>query len=103
MDTTREEAIRVCENNLDRFFKSYPDAALEKRAMKALRFVVASDTAMKGKPAGWAAGIIYALANPGLRPCGVPGLLNQEFEEFFHASMSTIRKRAAQVERCLEI
>jgi hypothetical protein len=71
--------------------------------MKALQFLAASDVAMEGKPAGWAAGIIYALANRDKRACGVPGLLNSEVEEFFDVSMSTVRKRAAQVERALEI
>jgi hypothetical protein len=71
--------------------------------MKALQFLAASDVAMEGKPAGWAAGIIYALANRDKRACGVPGLLNREVEEFFDVLMSTVRKRAAQVERALEI
>jgi hypothetical protein len=71
--------------------------------MKVLRFLAAGEVAMEGKPSGWAAGIIYALANRGKRACGVPWLLNRELEEFFDVTMSTIRKRAAQVERVLEI
>jgi hypothetical protein len=103
MDTTREESKRACKEQLERFFRRNPDAALEKSAIKALRFLAASDVKMKGKPAGWAAGIIYALANRGRQACGVPGLLNRELEGFFDVSMSTVRKRAAQVERALEI
>ena len=75
----------------------------QKAAMKALRFLAAGDEPMHGKPESWAAGIVYAIANRDRRACGVPGMLNAEFEEFFGVSRSTIRKRAAQVERALEI
>ena len=65
--------------------------------------LVAGDEPIRGKPEGWAAGIIYALANRDRRACGVPGMLNAELEEFFGVTMSTVYKRAAQVERALEI
>jgi hypothetical protein len=41
--------------------------------------------------------------SPGLLPCGVPGLLNADFERMFGVTMSTVRKRSAQVDRALEI
>jgi hypothetical protein len=49
------------------------------------------------RPEGWAAGMIYAVANLDRQACGVPGLLNSEFIEFFSVSMETVRKRAANV------
>ena len=94
---------KECRAHLDRFFASYRDEKMHKAAMKALRFLAADDEPMRGKPEGWAAGIVYALANRDRRACGVPWMLNAEFEEFFGVTMSTIRKRAAQVERALEI
>ena len=93
----------ACSDHLDRFFVSYGDTKMQKAAMKALRYLAAGDEPMRGKPEGWAAGIVYALANRDRRACGVPGMLNAEFEEFFGVTMSTVYKRAAQVERALEI
>ena len=103
MTVTNQGVQQQCREHLDRFFASYRDAAMKKNAMKALRFLVASDEPLGGKSQGWAAGIIYALATRGRRACGVPGILNADFEQFFGVSMSTVRKRAAQVERAMEI
>jgi len=86
---------------LERFFADHPDAALHKRVLKALRFLAAGDKPLAGKPAGWAGGIIYAVANRDRQACGVPGLLNSEFEARFGVSMGTICKRAAQIEELL--
>lgn len=93
----------ACREHLDRFFASYGDAKMQKAAAKALRFLAACDEPMGGKPEGWAAGFVYALANRDRRACGVPWMLNAEFEEFFGVTMSTVYKRAAQVERALDI
>lgn len=98
IDTDIELACRDC---LDTFFASYRHPELQKRVAKALRFLLASGEPLLGKPAGWAAGIVYALANDGRFPCGVPGVLNADIEEFFGVSMGTIRKRAAHVQRAL--
>jgi len=76
---------------------------MQKAATKALRFLAADEEPMHGKPGGWAAGIVYSLANRDRRACGVPWMPNAEFEEFFGVTMSTVYKRAAQVERALEI
>lgn len=37
---------------LDSFFQSYRDAAMQKAAMKALRFLAADDEPMGGEPEG---------------------------------------------------
>jgi len=103
MTATRQDIQAECRRHLDRFFASYGDAKMQKAAMKALRFLTAGDEPMGGKPEGWAAGIVYAFANRDRRACGLPGMLNAEFEEFFGVTMSTVYKRAAEVERALEI
>lgn len=103
MGTVNTDFQKLCCEHLDRFFASYRDMAMQKSAMKALRFLVAGDEPMGGKPEGWAAGIIYALANRGRRACGVPGMLNADFERFFGITMNTVRRRAAQVERAMDI
>jgi hypothetical protein len=54
-------------------------------------------------PEGWAAGIIYAVARQDRQACGVPRLLNSEFEEIMGVSMSTTRLRAAQFHDLLEL
>ena len=87
---------------LDHFFGRHPNAALQKRALKALRLLMACDEPLLGKPSGWAAGIVYAVANRDRQACGVPGLLNSGFEVFFGVSMATIRRQAARVAASLE-
>jgi len=96
-------SMRDCREHIERFFASYGDPGMQKSAMKALRFLAAGDEPMRGKPEGWAAGIIYALANRDRRACGVPGMLNAEVEQFFGVTMNTVRRRAAQVEQAMEI
>ena len=103
MGATNDNMQRQCREHLDRFFASYCDAAMKKNGLKALRFLAAGNEPIGGKPAGWAAGIIYALANRDRRACGVPGMLNAEVEQFFGVTMNTIRRRAAQVQREMEI
>ena len=102
MPETNEDCIRACRGYLEHFFSRHPNPALQKRALKALRLLTACDEQLRGKPAGWAAGLVYAVANRDRQACGVPGLLNSEFEAFFDVSMGTIRKRAAQVARSLD-
>ena len=84
-------------SNWNRFFAAYPNPTLNTRAVKALRFLAIGEKALTGKPEGWAAGVIYAVANLDRRACGVPGLLNSELTEFFGVTMETIRRRAAHV------
>ncbi len=103
MTATDQDTQAQCREHLDRFFASYGDAKMQKAAMKALRFLAAGDEPMRGKPEGWAAGIVYALANRDRRACGVPDMLNAEVEQFLGVTMSTVYKQAAQVERALEI
>ena len=102
MPTTNQDCIRTCRGYLGHFFDRHPDAVTQKRALKALRLLSACDEPLRGKPAGWAAGIVYAVANRERRACGVPGMLNREFEAFFDVSMGTIRKRSAQIARVLD-
>ncbi|MEX2388696.1 MAG: DUF6398 domain-containing protein [Phycisphaeraceae bacterium] len=97
MTTTDHAFESLCREHLDRFFLVYPDPVLQQRSMKALRMLRASDKPLTGKTEGWAAGIIYAVANDGCSPCGVPGVLNSEFERFMGVTMSTVRERAARV------
>jgi hypothetical protein len=102
MTVTNQDCIRACQGYLHHFYERHPDAALQKRAMKALRLLTACDETLGGKPAGWAAGIVYAVANRERGACGVPGILNREFEAFFDVSMGTARKRSAQLARLLD-
>jgi hypothetical protein len=94
---------RQCGEHLDRFFALHPNTALAGRTRKALRIILSDPRPLSGKPEGWAAGIVYAIANRGRQACGVPGLLNHVLEEFFCVSMSTIRGRAARVEEALAV
>lgn len=97
------EFRKSCQPQLDRFFSEFPNADLRRRSEKVLRLVVTSEEGFKGKPEGWAAGIIYAAANRDRQAVGVPGLLNSEFEQFFGVSMGTVRRRAAQVAEALSV
>ena len=102
MDMLPPEFENDCHLLLDRFFTAHPDAAMQKRALKALRLLRASEKPLKGKAGGWAAGIIYAAATYDRPPVGVPGLLNSEFEALMGVSMGTARYRAARVRELLE-
>lgn len=103
MAAMNQECALTCRESLERFFGDHPDAVTQRRALKALRLIIACEKPLRGKPEGWAAGIIYSLANRDRRACGVPGLLNSEVEARFGVSMGTIRKRAAQIERLLAV
>jgi hypothetical protein len=98
MKATPSEFERQCREHPERYFAHYPNGA-----MKALRFITASDEMLSGRPEGWAAGIVYRVANQDRQTCGVPGRLNSELGEFFGISMGTIRKRAARVEQVVAI
>jgi len=101
MPATDREFESACREHLDRFFGAHPDAVMQKRALKALRLLRASEKPLAGKVEGWAAGIIYAVSTDARIPCGVPGLLNSEFEQFMGVTMSTVWRRAAQVKELL--
>lgn len=103
MAATNEECELACRKHLERFFASYRDGAMQRRALKALHLLKACNKPLLGKPEGWAAGIVYELATRGRRACGVPGILNSDFERFFGVSMGTIRKRAAQIGELLAL
>lgn len=98
-----QECTLTCRESLERFFHDHPDVATQRRALKALRLLAACDEPLRGKPEGWAAGIIYCLANRDRQACGVPGLLNSEVEALFGVSIGTVRRRAAQIERLLAL
>ena len=97
MKATTPEFEAACKTQLDKFFAVHHDAAMQKQAMKALRMLRASENPLKGKPEEWAAGIIYAVANDGKIPFGVPEFLNADFEKFMGVTMSTAKTRAARV------
>ena len=92
---------QTCQQLLTDFFTKYPNVRLQVQAGRTLKKLLASKIPMPGKPGGWAGGIVYALANQFRQACGVPGLLNQEAEEFFCVSMGTIYKRAAKIRMLL--
>ena len=92
-----------CKDFLNSFFDSYCNDTLRKRALKALRFLVAGDEPLSGKSGGGVAGIVYALANRDRLASGVPGLLSKDLDEFFGGSMGTVRERAVRVDERLAI
>ena len=101
MDVTNQDCVLACRELLEGFFANHPDETAQERAVRVLRFLTADNRLLGGRPEGWAAGIIYAVANRDRQACGVPRLLNSEFEAFFGVSMGTIRRRAAQIAELL--
>ena len=97
MTITDQTFDSACRAHLDRYFAAYPDPKLEGRALHALRLLRATDQPLTGISAGWAAGIIYLAATDGRITCGVPSVLNRDFEQITGVTMSTARKRAARV------
>ena len=78
------------------FFARHPNPALKAKTLQAMRAVQRNVACPAGNPSGWAGGILYAAANDGKTPVGIPGLLNSEVEKFFGVTMGTIRRRAAR-------
>ncbi len=81
------------------FFGRYPNGELRELTDRALAALLKLEVDFSGGAAGWAAGIVYAVGSTG---CGVPGVLNADFEKAFGTTMNTVRRRAAEVERLLE-
>ena len=84
----------TCRVILERFFASYPNAAIQGRAAKALPLLAAAEKSLAEKPHRWAAGIVYAVGSRGV---GVPGVLNRELEAAFGVKMNEVYRRAARV------
>ena len=97
MDAMSPEFEADCRALLGRFFATCPDATMRERAHSALRLLRASEKPLKGKVEGWAAGIVYFVTTDGRFPCGVPDMLNADFEQLMRTSMGTARYRAARV------
>lgn len=93
---SQERAVAL-RNLIDVFFEKFPNPQLERRVRKGLRLLQACEELRDGAIEGWAAGLVYAIANWGQIPCGVPGISRADFEGFFHVTMGTARKRAARV------
>jgi len=92
-----KNTIKTCRQIISEFFTKFPNIPLQSDVERVLELLLVNNIPMSGKLAGWAGGIIYAAANFGRFPCGIPGLLNRQSEEFFNVSMDTIRKRAAKI------
>ena len=88
---------QTCRQFLEYYFTKFPNLYLQVHADRILKVLMERQSPMPGKSGGWAGGIIYALANLGQRPCGVPGLLNKDLEKFFDTSMGAIYKRAEKI------
>ncbi|MFA6187603.1 MAG: hypothetical protein WC770_10405 [Phycisphaerae bacterium] len=99
MIAKNETVEQACQRILAAFFVKYPNPDLQAEANRILKEFLAQKIPMKGKPSGWAGGIVYAAANRCRRACGVPGLLNKEYAQFFGISMETIYRRAARFRR----
>jgi hypothetical protein len=97
MNAITPEFEAECRILIDRYFATCPDPTKQKQAHKTLRMLRASEKPLQGKVNGWAGGIIYFVVNDCRSPCGVPGMLNAEFEIFMGVSMRTICTRAARL------
>jgi len=89
----------TCRQLYAHFFGQYPNGELQELTDRALAALLKREADFSGQAAGWAAGIVYAVGSMG---CGVPGVLNADFEKAFGTTMSTARKRAAEVKCLLE-
>jgi hypothetical protein len=99
MKTDDRSFEATCRQLYANFFDRYPNDKLQGLANQALAALLMQKIAFPGQAAGWAAGIIYTAAGG---VCGNCGALNADFERAFGTTMSTVRKRAAQVEHLLE-
>jgi len=98
MIAINETVDKACQRLLAAFFTKFPNSRLQVEVDHILKRVLALKIPMRGKPGGWAGGIVYAVSSIGV---GVPGVLNSELEEAFGVSMGTIYKRAAMIRKLL--
>ncbi len=103
MNAANCDAETECRKFITSFFEAYPNDALRDSSLKALRMVAAAGSLVRGTPGAWAGGIIYGLSNRYRIRCGIPGILNKDIERFFGATMNSIRTRATQLNRFLDI
>ena len=101
MIAMNEHNDQLCLKLMSAYFEKCPNPYLQVEVIKILKSLQDSIFPLPGNPGGWAAGIIYALANQYRRACGIPGLLNKECEKFFDVSMGTIYKRATTIRKLL--
>ena len=97
MNAMSPEFEAECQAHLDRYFAAHPNPTMQKQTHKALRMLRSSEKPLQGSAGGWAAGILYAVANDARIPVGMPGFLNFEFEALVGVKMGTARNRAARV------
>jgi hypothetical protein len=90
----------ACAAMCSNFFEKFPNNDLRDLVSQTLLLLLKRQTDFPGEPGGWAGGVVSAVASKG---CGVPGILNADLEKAFGTTMGTIRKRAAQVKRALEL
>ncbi len=88
----------TCARLFNAFFKKYPNDELRERTAAVLLAVMKRQKSFPGKNEGWAAGMMFAVCSRG---CGVPDVMNNEVEQAFGVTMSTIRKRAWAIKRLL--
>jgi len=96
-----KNTVQACQCLLASFFTKFPNHRVQVEMDQILKIILAHEIPLPGKPGGWAAGILYAIANKWRQPCGILGILNKEIEEFFGVSMNTIYKQAAVISRLL--
>jgi Domain of unknown function (DUF6398) len=101
--SSNEDVLSACREQLDRYFATHPNPPLQARSMKALRLLASAEKPLAGQAEGWAAGVVYAVANLDRQACGAPGLLNAEFAKMFGVSIETIRRRAASIVKQITI
>lgn len=80
------------------FFEKFPNDELCNLVSHALSLLLKRQADFPGDPGGWAGGVAYAVGATG---CGVPDVMNSDLEKAFGTTMTTIRKRAAQVKQVL--
>ncbi len=95
MNAITPEFEAECGVLIDQYFAACPDPAKQKQAHKTLRMLRASEKPLQGKVNCWAGGIIYFVVNEDSLACGVPCMLNADFEKLMDVSMETVRRRAA--------
>ena len=97
----RQRFGEECSRLIDWFCAKHTEHRhLPPKARRIVKMLVGSGEPLRGKPGGWAGGIVHAMTH---RTCGIPGVLNADAEKAFGATIGIIRKRSAQIDRLFDV
>jgi hypothetical protein len=100
MSAKPESTAEKCYKILAAYFARFPNDVFRRRVYRQIPALLKAKPVLPGKLEGWMAGLVYAVTS---NRCGVPDVLNHDFEQAFGVTMNTVYRRAAAIRRELDL